>query len=240
MQHDDRDEGRDGGRHDRPNRDDRPGNWGASAADSGQRPGPVDVEPPFERGQGSPADGAGADQCGGVHMDGRSGCPPARSAAGTSYGGWSGAGSAQARWSEVPPPGVPAAPAGPAESGQPGGPKGMQRSDERIHDDVCGRLSREPGLDAGDVAVAVREFRVTLTGTVADRPTKHAIELLVDCCYGVREIDNRIKVMRDGLPPHPDAPPTPRRWVPRDSPTALDEAAGRHTEPSLDASGRYS
>ncbi|MFN7643465.1 MAG: BON domain-containing protein [Burkholderiales bacterium] len=141
--------------------------------------------------------------------------------------------------SEVPPPVTPAAPAGSADSGPPGGPKGWQPSDERIHAVVCEHLSREAALDAGDVTVAVSEGVVTLSGTVADLPTKHVIESLVDRRQGVREIDNRIKVMRGGLPPHPDAPPTPRRWVPRDSPTARDEAEGRHSEPTPDASGRY-
>jgi hypothetical protein len=125
------------------------------------------------------------------------------------------------------------------DSGPPGGPKGWQPSDERIHAVVCEHLSREVALDAGDVTVAVSEGLVTLSGTVADLPTKHAIESLVDRCPGVREIDNRIKVMRGGLPPHPDAPPTPRRWVPRDSPTAREETEGRHSEPTPDASGRY-
>jgi hypothetical protein len=206
MQHDDRDDGRNDTRPERPPRDDRPAAGGAT-----------DDDQPDDRG----------------------GWPPARSAAGTSYGGWSSAGSAQGRWSEVPPPPTPTASAGFADSGRPGAPTGRQASDERIHDDVCECLSREAALDAGDVTVAVSEGRVALSGTVADLPTKHAIESLVDRCHGVREIDNRIKVMRGGLPPHRDAPPTPRRWVPRDSPTARDEAEGRHSEPTPDASGRY-
>ncbi len=215
------------------------GDWGASAAGSGQRRGPVDVELPFELGQRLPADRLGAEHHGDDGPDDRGGWPLARSAAGTSDGGWSSAGSARSRWSEAPPPQAPAAPVRPPDTERPRGPKDWQRSDERIHDDICVRLSRETALDAGDVTVSVREGQVILTGTVADLPTKHAIESLVERCQGVREIDNHIKVMRGGLPPHPDAPPTPRRWVPRDSPTARDEAEGRHTEPSADPSGRY-
>jgi hypothetical protein len=122
--------------------------------------------------------------------------------------------------------------------GGPAGPKGWQRSDERIHDDVCERLSRS-GLDAADVSVQVRDGRVTLSGTVSDRPMKHAIESLVDGCVGVRDIDNRVKVMRPGPDAGPrDAPAPAHASVPQDSPTARDEARGRFSRPLPGAAGK--
>lgn len=76
-------------------------------------------------------------------------------------------------------------------------PKGYLRSDERLREDVCERLSHS-GLDVGEVSVTVAEGKVTLEGTVSDRASKHAIENCVDDCLGVQDIDNRIRVNRGG------------------------------------------
>jgi hypothetical protein len=76
-------------------------------------------------------------------------------------------------------------------------PKGYTRSDERIQEDICERLSYS-GLPVGEVSVEVSQGRVTLDGMVSARPIKHAIEDYVDDCMGVQEIDNRIKVQRQG------------------------------------------
>jgi len=80
---------------------------------------------------------------------------------------------------------------------RPGGrrilPKGYARSDERLREDVCERLSHS-GLDVSDVSVEVAKSQVTLQGTVAARWIKHAIEDCVDDCLGVQDIDNRIRV----------------------------------------------
>jgi len=239
------------------------GDWQASAYGSGQRRGLVDAQrpyrpepsygpdrwpadqPPQQRfggggGGGQPA-GAGA-RFGGEHYgdeDPRS-RGPRETAPGRSYGGWSEAGSMQGHWNDAA-RGEPApAPRPPADRGPANrGPKGWKRSDERIHDDVCDRLSRAHGIDTGDVEVAVTDGHVTLSGTVADRRAKHAIEDLVDAVPGVQDIDNRIKVMRGDPQGRPDAPPTPRPSVPQDSPTARDEAAGRTSRPTRDGSGYY-
>lgn len=116
------------------------------------------------------------------------------------------------------------------------GPEHGRRSDERIRDDVREHLAREDGLDANDVSVDVKDGQVTLTGTVADRPAKQAIESLVARCRGVTGVDNRLKVMRG---PEPGGPPRPHASVPQDSPTARDEARGRTSRPTPDASGYY-
>src|SRR5437868_3838690 len=55
-------------------------------------------------------------------------------------------------------------------------PKGYQRSDERIREDVCERLSHSSGLDVSEVEVTVMQGIVTLSGTVNDRRQKYRME----------------------------------------------------------------
>ncbi len=74
------------------------------------------------------------------------------------------------------------------------GPKGYVRSDERLHDDICVRLSDEAWLDLGEVEVHVTGGRVTLDGEVRDRSSKYAIEDIADGVWGVKEVDNRLRV----------------------------------------------
>ncbi len=79
-------------------------------------------------------------------------------------------------------------------------PKGYVRSDERVREIVCEYLAFS-GLDVSDVSVDVADGCVTLTGTVADRRTKHRIEDCADSCAGVQDVDNRIRIAgagRDG------------------------------------------
>jgi hypothetical protein len=78
------------------------------------------------------------------------------------------------------------------------GPKGYHRSDERIWEEVCERLAEAEYVDVSDVSVEVREGKVTLEGTVPQRRMKHWIEDIVDTVYGVQDIENRIRVRRDG------------------------------------------
>jgi len=77
------------------------------------------------------------------------------------------------------------------------GPRNWQRSDERIREDICERLSALDDVDVSDVGVAVEQGRATLTGTVRERFHKHWIEDVADDCIGVREVENRIRVKRD-------------------------------------------
>jgi osmotically-inducible protein OsmY len=78
------------------------------------------------------------------------------------------------------------------------GPRGWERSDERLKDDICQRLYDRHDLDASDVTIDVREARVTIDGTVRDRWQKHAIEDVADSIPGVKDIENRVRVSRDG------------------------------------------
>ena len=77
------------------------------------------------------------------------------------------------------------------------GPKGYKRSDERIHDEVCERLTRHPLIDASLVEVHVQDGEVTLTGEVLDRRMKHMAEDVADEVSGVRDIHNQLRVYRE-------------------------------------------
>lgn len=72
------------------------------------------------------------------------------------------------------------------------GPKGYLRSDERLLETICQRLTDDPYIDASDIEVEVKDQSVTLRGTVDDRRVKYAVEELVDSC-GPRVIQNELR-----------------------------------------------
>jgi HSP20 family molecular chaperone IbpA len=74
------------------------------------------------------------------------------------------------------------------------GPSGYRRSDERIREDVCDRLTEDPGVDAYHIEITVHDGEVTLEGTVEDRRSKRDAEDLVDEVPGVRQVHNRLRV----------------------------------------------
>ncbi len=76
------------------------------------------------------------------------------------------------------------------------GPKNYRRSDERIREDVCERLTLDDDIDASDIEVAVSEAMVTLSGTVHDRYEKRRAEDIADSVIGVKDVENRIRVRR--------------------------------------------
>ncbi|WP_322085336.1 BON domain-containing protein [Burkholderia sp. BCC1999] len=106
------------------------------------------------------------------------------------------------------------------------GPKGYTRSDERIREDVCERLAHALDIDVSDVAVQVQDGCVVLDGTVPARWMKHDIEDLADSCMCVRDVENRVRVHRDGehdtgMVLHPD-----QRTVTPTLPAARDPEPG--------------
>jgi BON domain-containing protein len=74
------------------------------------------------------------------------------------------------------------------------GPRGYQRGDERIREDICERLTEDPRIDASDVNVHVESAEVTLSGSVRTRDEKHFTENVVERIFGVREVNNNLKV----------------------------------------------
>jgi len=80
-------------------------------------------------------------------------------------------------------------------SGQ--GPKGYKRSDERIYEDVCERLTQHGRLDAREIEVKVENGEVTLNGTVDSRQAKRIAEDSLDSVAGVREVHNQLRVQQN-------------------------------------------
>jgi osmotically-inducible protein OsmY len=74
------------------------------------------------------------------------------------------------------------------------GPKGYARSDDRIREDVCDRLSDHPVVDASDVEVQVSNCEVTLTGTVDSREERRRAEECAERVSGVSHVQNNLRV----------------------------------------------
>jgi hypothetical protein len=76
------------------------------------------------------------------------------------------------------------------------GPKNYQRSDERIREEVCERLTMDHDVDASDVEVTVRDGVVTLSGTVHERYAKRTAEDICESVRGVKDVQNDLRVAR--------------------------------------------
>jgi osmotically-inducible protein OsmY len=78
------------------------------------------------------------------------------------------------------------------------GPKGYKRSDERISDEACQRLTDDPWLDASEIDATVANGEITLTGKVESREAKHRAEHLVEDLSGVTHVQNNLRVRTFG------------------------------------------
>lgn len=76
------------------------------------------------------------------------------------------------------------------------GPKGYRRSDERIREDICDRLTEDPEIDASDIELRVESGEVTLEGTVEERRLKWLAEEIASRCSGVADVHNHLRVAR--------------------------------------------
>lgn len=76
----------------------------------------------------------------------------------------------------------------------PSGPKGWQRSDERIHDDVCTRLTDDGYVDASEIEVIVHHGEVVLSGGVADRMQRERAIHVAESVRGVIDVISRLRV----------------------------------------------
>ena len=81
------------------------------------------------------------------------------------------------------------------------GPRGYQRSDERIREEICERLTRHGRIDASDIDIRVANAEVTLEGSVDDRESKRLAEDVAESVFGVKDVNNQIKVHRSELQP---------------------------------------
>lgn len=78
------------------------------------------------------------------------------------------------------------------------GPKGYQRSDDRIFEEVCQRLTEHGQIDARKIQVQVQNGEVTLNGTVDSRRTKRMVEDTIDSISGVQDVHNQLSVQPEG------------------------------------------
>ncbi len=76
------------------------------------------------------------------------------------------------------------------------GPKGYRRSDERLREIICERLTDDPWVDAQDIHVEVKSGEVTLQGSVPERAMKWRAEDLVDHCGSDLVIHNQLRTTR--------------------------------------------
>jgi hypothetical protein len=106
------------------------------------------------------------------------------------------------------------------------GPRGHRRSDARIFEDVCDRLTDDRHVDASDIEVEVSEGEVTLKGSVGDRGMRRRAEAIVEEVAGVRHVSNELRVRPQG---------TTDMVVGLGTPVAA--AYGLGASPSADAAG---
>jgi len=115
------------------------------------------------------------------------------------------------------------------------GPKGYKRSDDRIREEICDRMTDDPLLDASEIEVEVTEGEVTLRGAVTSRDQKRRAEDIADAIGGVKDVTNQLRVTRDGG--HSWAPDSSRASGPGiTSSQPVSEASGKGT-PSKSTTG---
>lgn len=78
------------------------------------------------------------------------------------------------------------------------GPSGYKRTDERLKETACERLSEDPWIDASNIDVQVKSSEITLTGTVPDRQTKFRAEEVLERVLGVSEVVNNLRIQKPG------------------------------------------
>lgn len=78
------------------------------------------------------------------------------------------------------------------------GPKGYRRSDARIQEDINDRLTDDPYIDATYIEVSVLEGDVTLAGEIYSREEKRRAERLAEDVSGVGEVQNNLRLRREG------------------------------------------
>lgn len=76
------------------------------------------------------------------------------------------------------------------------GPKNYTRADQRIHEDVCDRLTEDPHIDARDIEVRVKDGEISLAGTVDSRRTRRRAEDLAEQVLGATHVQNDLRVAR--------------------------------------------
>jgi osmotically-inducible protein OsmY len=76
------------------------------------------------------------------------------------------------------------------------GPKNYRRSDERVREEICDRLTDDSRIDASDIEVTVNNGQVSLSGSVNSREEKRKAEDLIEAIPGVHDVHNNLRVSR--------------------------------------------
>ena len=101
-------------------------------------------------------------------------------------------------------------------------PRNYQRSDERIREDLCERLTQHSFLDPSDIDIRVQSGQVTLDGSVSDRWAKRTAEDIAENITGVTEVQNRLRIVqaepggqarREGQQDQPGTGPQRSTWA---------------------------
>lgn len=74
------------------------------------------------------------------------------------------------------------------------GPANYSRSNERLLEEACERLTRDPSVDASKINVTCEDNEITLTGTVDSRSAKRRAEDVVHDVSGVKHVQNNLRV----------------------------------------------
>lgn len=74
------------------------------------------------------------------------------------------------------------------------GPKNYTRSEDRIREDVCDRLTDDWSVDASEIDVNVSGSEVTLSGTVPNRAQRRRAEDCAEWVSGVTHVQNNLRV----------------------------------------------
>jgi hypothetical protein len=74
------------------------------------------------------------------------------------------------------------------------GPRGYQRSDDRIREEVCERLTDDDYIDASDVEVTVSDCEVALSGHVRTREQKRRAIDIAEDVSGVHHVRSGLKI----------------------------------------------
>ena len=77
------------------------------------------------------------------------------------------------------------------------GPKGYNRSDLRLYEEVCERLTEHGQLDASEIKVSCENGEVVLRGSVKDEEARKRAEESALGVSGVRKVRNKLKLRTD-------------------------------------------
>ena len=114
---------------------------------------------------------------------------------------------------------------------------GSHRSDDAIANDIKARLFSDPDLKTTDIAVAVKDGAVTLTGDVPSAETELKAVKLVNDLAGVKKVDDQLKVQAadaaaQGQPPQEPAAPAAAPSAPPSAQPAARKPAQSKSAPA--------